>query len=41
MKNGKKITKNMPKKWNSNQMYVDILKDFISKIKITEKLKFH
>lgn len=39
MKNGKKITKNMPKKWNSNQMYVDILKDFISKIKNNGKVK--
>ena len=29
----------MPKKWNSNQMYFDILKDFITKIKNNGKVK--
>ena len=33
LNSGKKIVKNLPSNWNKNLMFLDIMKDFISKIK--------
>lgn len=39
LKNGKKITKKLRSNWKKNQMYLDILKDFILKISNNKKIK--
>tara|TARA_E500000178_G_scaffold344006_1_gene391605 strand:+ start:142 stop:1143 length:1002 start_codon:yes stop_codon:yes gene_type:complete len=37
--NGKKKVKRLPKNWNRNVMFIDIIKDFISSIKKNKKVK--
>ncbi len=37
--NGKKIVKKLPKNWNRNHMFLDILKDFILNIEKNKKVK--
>ena len=36
---GKKKVKRLPKNWNRNVMFIDIIKDFISSIKKNKKAK--
>tara|TARA_B100001093_G_C26847445_1_gene1023527 strand:- start:1465 stop:2466 length:1002 start_codon:yes stop_codon:yes gene_type:complete len=37
--NGKKIVKKMPKNWNRNVMFIDIMRDFLSNIQKNKKVK--
>ena len=39
LNNGKKIVKKLPKNWNRNHMFLDILKDFILNIEKNKKVK--
>ena len=38
-KNGKKIVKNLPKNWKRNHMFLDIVKDFVTRIINNKKIK--
>ena len=41
LNNGKKIVKKLPKNWNRNHMFLDILKDLILNIEKNKKVKIN